>query len=370
VTLPTSVDLDQVSRLVRLSIAGLEAMYDPSRELLLTRRLGQRPERSEHLALRYAVMSAAGLGRAVAAGFETTLDPARLLESGLMQHQGHDLDHLGMALWADAVLGAGLAERILPRLLPQLERSSHLERRVGRELAWTLTGLSLAAAAGGDPGLREAARRLRDFALTRCWSEQGGLFAHWARAQPLKRAVSLFSTQIYWIYALATWGRLFDDPEALRIAGRAMDTLQAGQDRFGGWAWRYAVASGAVTERYPVYSVHQDGMAPMALRGLRQATGRNIEATLARSMSWLRTNQLGVPMADEAAGVIYRGVRRRFPLNRAFMYAGHLAALATLPGPGEQPWALRLNATCRPYHLGWVLYAWAERAPSVTGSPA
>ena len=51
----------------------------------------------------------------------------------------------------------------------------------------------------------------------------------------------------------------------------------------GQWWWHYDVRDGSVVERYPVYSVHQHAMAPMAL--LRPARGRRRRPHAPRSAS-------------------------------------------------------------------------------------
>ncbi|MEZ4465064.1 MAG: hypothetical protein R3F43_11345 [bacterium] len=106
------IDRARVEGLVRLSLAGLEAMYDAERETLYSISLESgRRERVEHLGERYTVMSCLGVHEAKQAGFATTLDGATLLRSGLARHARPDIDHLGMALWADVTVQAGVADR-------------------------------------------------------------------------------------------------------------------------------------------------------------------------------------------------------------------------------------------------------------------
>ncbi|MCA9541832.1 MAG: hypothetical protein KC620_23205, partial [Myxococcales bacterium] len=281
------IDRARVEGLVRLSLAGLEAMHDPARELLFSVTLeeGDQPVRVEHLGVRYTVMSSLGIHDARQAGFATTLDPIRLLQSGLDQHPGDDIDHLGMALWADADVGAGISKAVVPRLLAALDKP--LDGVIGRAVSWALIGLCrYREQAGADARVDAAARRLRDHGLAG-WHEAGGLFNHFAGGSAFLRTQALFSTQIYWVYALATHGRVFGDAEALRVAGKCADTLIALRDPFGGWPWRYDAPRGRVTERYPVYSVHQDAMAPMALHVLAEATGREVAAVNRESLAWL-----------------------------------------------------------------------------------
>jgi hypothetical protein len=340
-------------------------MYDPASGLLQTRHFEDGKERRcGHLAARYAVMSALGLASARAAGLACSLDPVALVRTGLERGPADAVDHLGMALWASVVSGAELEGQILPGLGALLSRPEVLGRCVGRELAWALVGLSLHAKASGDPKTLAQASMLRDFALDRCFCGSGRLFFHTASASGLGRVETLFSTQIYWVHALATFAELFGDAEACRVAGLAAEALVAARDPFGGWAWRYDPRTGRVTERYPVYSVHQDGMAPMALLALSRAGGRDFGTEIRESLAWLWRNPLGLSMVDAERQVVYRAQRRVFPANRVYRHLGRLAAVFGLKGPGEDPGFLRLNASCRPYHLGWILHAFA-RDPGV-----
>ncbi|MCB9539181.1 MAG: hypothetical protein H6704_23410 [Myxococcales bacterium] len=361
-----TIDAAYLDDLVRLSLTGLERMYDPAREALfsVTFERGRR-ETVEHLGLRYTVMSSLGIHQAKAAGYATTLDAARLLQSGLAQHDSEDIDHLAMALWADAHIDCGVGEKVVPRLLAALDRD--LDGVIGRVLAWALTALALQHERdAGDAKVKAAATRLRDLGLHRCWHAEGGLFDHFAGGSPFWRTQALFSTQIYWVYALATYGRVFGDAEAAGVAERAADQLIALRDPFHGWPWRYDAPRGRVAERYPVYSVHQDAMAPMALHAVTDATGRRFDRALRESVGWLHRNELGVDLVDRDEAVVFRAIRRVFPLNRAAYGLGWAAAFAGARSPvADRPWALRVNRTCRPYHLGWILHAWAGRTDRV-----
>ncbi len=108
-------------------------------------------------------------------------------------------------------------------------------------------------------------------------------------------------------------------------------------------------------------------MAPMAIFRLSEADGRDVRPVVRESLAWLWRNQLEARMVDEERRVVYRGIRRVFPANHFFNASGRLAARAGLQGGGELPWFLTVNATCRPYHLGWLLNAFAARLSAVEG---
>jgi hypothetical protein len=357
-----TVDRAFVERLIRLSLRGLEKMYHPEDQLLYSVDFenGSR-ETVRHLGKRYTVMSALGIYEARAAGYTTFLDGKDLLREGLRSFEGEDIDHLAMALWADCTIDSGLGDELISRLAAALD-DGH-EKHIGRVLAWGLTAIALHAERDPEGPTKALAETLFGFAKTQCWREKGGLFAHRGEGGPgFVRNMALFSTQIYWVYAFATFGRVFQNDEAIRIATRCADTLISLRDPCAGWPWRYDAARGRVTERYPVYSVHQDAMAPMALHALQDATGTSFAQVNQESMGWLYRNELGLPMVDDEEDVIFRAIRRRFPLNRMAYQTGWATAFCGLTSPmREKPWFLRLNATCRPYHLGWVLHAWCGR---------
>lgn len=120
--------------------------------------------------------------------------------------------------------------------------------------------------------------------------------------------------------------------------------------------------NGEVIEGYPVYAVHQDAMAPMALSTLHEAGGGDFREAIRRGFGWLAASPelRGGSLIDEGAGVIWRKVARREPAK----LARALQATATTIHPALRvPW---LSSTLppgtvdyedRPYHLGWLLYA-------------
>ena len=79
------------------------------------------------------------------------------------------------------------------------------------------------------------------------------------------------SSQTFTIMSLALYSQTFGDPDFLQIATRCADKLCSLQGLQGQWWWVYNIDSGEVAEKYPVYSVNQDGAVPMALFPLQKA---------------------------------------------------------------------------------------------------
>lgn len=308
--------------------------------------------------LRYTLICLLGLQRASAAGMAVPVDPAELRDIVLDELDAPEITvgDLGLALWANARGGGDSIDAIAYRLHARI--GAEMPDLEGLELSWILIG---AAEADAGALLDQALGRQLERAAT-----PSNLFRH--RDSGRRARFPNFATQIYGVLALAAAFRAGRE-WALEPARRVADRLLELQRPDGGWPWLFDVESGRVVEAYEVYSVHQDAMAPMALLELSAVSGeeRYRKAAL-RGVEWVfGANDLARPMLDPEAGVIFRSIRRRRPLDRAALYANTAAALAgrrplAVPGP------LEVNPTDRPYHLGWVLEAWSGREPAAASA--
>ena len=122
--------------------------------------------------------------------------------------------------------------------------------------------------------------------------------------------------------------------------------------------------TGRVVERYPVYSVHQDSMAPMALFAVAEACGVDHFESIERGLRWL-TDPPEIPGAliDADREIIWRKVARREPRR---LVRG-LQATASRVHPSIRVPALNVafppssvDYESRPYHMGWILHVWRK----------
>jgi len=58
----------------------------------------------------------------------------------------------------------------------------------------------------------------------------------------------------------------------------------------GQWWWHYDARNGRIFERYPVYAVHQDGMAPMALFALGEVARLDFSEPIYKGLAWISGN--------------------------------------------------------------------------------
>jgi len=368
--------LERIRSLCSLSLRRLPRMVDPRTGLVVFRVDGPDLVPSG-TSVRYTAMTALGIERAESAGLPNHLDLGRLdraLDAALpaIDNSGD----LGLVLWATARRNRGLAERALLELV---EFGPLTQRRGGvafhsTELAWVATGLAGALAEGiGD----ERIVRLRlDDAWRRLLANRGdsGMLA-FARSHAapslrgrLRSELGFFDAQAYGIVAARRRDELLGDDEALAVArtlGRHILRHQRGE---GQWAWHYNARTGELVDLYPVYSVHQDGMAPMALLSLERLAGIPTRDAVAHGLEWLFSyNELGVAMANTGRDTIWRSIRRRSPLRRIVfpLKAISLAGVGSgldLGTRAASPSMLEIDREFRPYHLGFCLYAFAELA--------
>ncbi len=111
-----------------------------------------------------------------------------------------------------------------------------------------------------------------------------------------------------------------------------------------------------------MYSVHQHAMAPMALFDLADAGGDDHTPELMLGLDWLRTHpEVMDELVSQAHSVVWRKVGRREPPKAA----RSISAVTTTVRPGLRVPKLdsifppdQIDYECRPYELGWLLYAW------------
>lgn len=354
-----------LDELVRLSIAGLIGMYDIDRKLFRFRyrKVGDVVFKvDEVLPIRYSIIALLGLKRFTDQTGERLVDIEGAVRSLVEKAAGfNSIGDLGLLLWLCALV----AEDEFVRLYTASDIPSAIERckegQVGltTELSWLLTGLTYFYQAKGArlQGIEETIMSL--YGTIKGNYGGYGIFSHQKPCGFIlgRRArIGCFADQVYPIYAFSLFGKAFGNVEALDIAEATANRICELQGPLGQWWWHYDASAGNVVGRYPVYSVHQDGMAPMALFALGNATGRNYNASIYKGLSWITgNNELGINMVDTEYNAIWRNLHR----PRVAKYAELAGTSITGTTASGQPKDLRVLNECWSYHLGWLLYAFA-----------
>ena len=170
--------------------------------------------------------------------------------------------------------------------------------------------------------------------------------------------IGCFADQVYPIYGLSKFYEATGELDALKIAGESGDAICSLQGELGQWWWHYDSVTGKVAGRYPVFSVHQDGMAPMALFELGRVSGNDYGTWIYKGLTWITgRNELNCNLVDVNNSAIWRNIHRR-TLGK---YMEVLTSIMTSQSGQGQPTDLRVLFECWSYHLGWLLYAFADK---------
>jgi hypothetical protein len=366
---PAPVDLP---RLCDLAARGLVPMLDAERQLFCYRcKLTQNGLVQEGVSHRYTIMAILGLQQHETAGFHSSID-FRMLSNKLIRDTAwiNNIGDAGLLLWLCASVSPECLEDLCSRLDLPTALVRYREARIVRttELAWFLTGLSHALLSSPQQLSSLAALAVTTFRLLKQNQGKQGIFGHLARTRSLAGAIrgniGSFADQVYPIYALVRFAQACHTDPALKIAQACADAICRVQGPLGQWWWHYDSSTGKVVEKYPVYSVHQDGMAPMALFALADATGLDFDQQIQRGLSWITgQNERHYDLQDASTDLIWRclyhGEKYKILLSRALGLSGVLEDRVSVED-------LKVLFECRPYHLGWLLYAFSGRKVSST----
>jgi hypothetical protein len=267
----------------------------------------------------------------------------------------------GLVLWANAVWnGIAYPEAMRAMGFPSVDARAFPRGLTTMETAWLVSGLLHEVRRSHD----EAALALLDGTLaelTRRFRPETGLVDHCSPSAPARDRIRLrvpnFADQVYSLQAFSFAARERKDGESLARAGAIAARLTGLQGKSGQWWWHYDTRSGSVAQSYPVYSVHQHGMAPMALRALEAAGGPVHEDAIKRSKAWLTANEKSAELIDEKAGTIWRDIE--YTAGRIGSLVRQARSILGVPGGATilGPSALRVNYETRPYEWAWCLYA-------------
>ncbi|MFC6079683.1 hypothetical protein [Sphaerisporangium aureirubrum] len=370
---PSAADL--VDQMVDLAVRGLPPGYVGG-EFVFTRRGRQDADGRwtavpEGRSVRYSAIVALGVAplpadaqRAALAG-DTVHDLVGRLVKGLPGVT--NLGDAALIAWAAAETGHADTPRALERLA-ELERGVRSGDPVYTvEAAWALAALAAAhRATGGTPDIDRWLSHARDRLLGGLGDDR--LYRHvigpasWYRAH-----VGCFADQVYPLQALARLHACTGDTAALRAAGRVAEGICAAQGPEGQWWWHYDARTGGVVEGYPVYSVHQLSMGPMALLDLADAGGTAYLKEIALGLHWMTSRpEVEDELIVEELDLTWRKAARDDPkkivrgaraVATAINQGARLGVLDRIYPP------MTVDRECRPYELGWLLYAWMFTLP-------
>ncbi|MFN8051590.1 MAG: hypothetical protein U0Q22_09155 [Acidimicrobiales bacterium] len=359
-------------RLAPLCLQSLVASFDADRHLfsrqLLDGAWTEVDATYPHETLTSSCIALIGLARSANDPAAHGIDTERCIDAiiGEVRRTGY-VAGIGLALWANAVVGgrrsagalldaAGLSLAALPHAVRSFTTM---------ETAWCASGLlhELHRSPADDEGAAAVTHAtvaiVEELRVARC-DHTYRLMVH---AGPgghvvdrLRGHIANFADQIYSVQALAFAGIVLGDTRAAEAGAALADRHCDLQGELGQWWWHYDARRGHVALRYAVYSVHQHGMAPMALAATTAAGGGRYSDAIDASVGWIDRNEIGVSLVDEEHSTIWRNIDRADSrLSSRVRAVGEMLGHADERDGG----VLAINRETRPYEWGWCLYAGA-----------
>jgi hypothetical protein len=363
--LPGTVNPD-LCELNRMSVQGLVPMFVPEKQLFCFRLVRTNQGMvSEGLSPRYTIMTLLGLRELERTGARTPFDlnaiyASLALNMGWIQGAGD----LGLMIWLTAVFAPDQIDDIFSRCKLETALDRYADAREARtmELAWFLSGLSHAALA--CPEKLSDLKTLADVTYQRLAKNQGksGFFGHLSTTKSVagffRGRIGSFADQIYPVYAMSKYAVAFHLEAPAKIALHCAKAICDVQGELGQWWWLYDSQSGRVSSKFPVYSVHQQGMAPMGLLAAEEATMQSFQEPIYKGLRWIYgANELKEDMRDMSQNLIWRCI---YPQQKYGKYVNVLRSLIGMQSGGFSAADLRILHEDRPYELGWLLYAFGK----------
>jgi hypothetical protein len=247
------------------------------------------------------------------------------------------------------------------------ERFADLQEGRTMEIAWLLTGLSHAAIAAPErlPELKNITDKL--YRALGQNQGKGGFFGHLGREVSLSGTVrgwmGSFADQVYPTIACTWYSQAFQSKEARQRAIDCGKGICRVQGPLGQWWWHYDSREGRVASMYPVFSVHQEAMGPMALFPLADASGMDFRREIYGGLQWISdANETGKEMRDSERNLVWRCVHPDPEFSmKVDVLLSHLHIYRDASAR-----KMTVRRECRPYELGWLLFAFAGKTESLS----
>jgi hypothetical protein len=356
-----------------LALRSLVALFDArenlfSRSLVLTNDGLYREKTSR----RRTMIALLGLQRLAESREPLPIDVAAVRDTLLADTKWvSGLRDLGLLTW--------LTAEIVPEKLGNLCKEFDFDKALesypdGRQahssgLALFLAGISHArlAGVGSIPDLTDVAVDAYHLLLEN--QGENGIFGRAGFAHSLQRffcrRFGTFDDQISAIYALSTFAKAFQIEEPLAPALSCANSIRSLQGEKGEWWFLYDKGACRVVNRYPVFSWHQDGTAPLGLLALGEATGQSFQEAIHKGLSWITgRNELANDLRNQERGLIWDSICPKRPTTNYWETA---LSLLNLP-PRSRQVDLHIRQEARPDHFGWLLYAFGKHG--LTEAPA
>ncbi len=353
----------EIRKLLHLAVGGLPQMYHDDHRMFCYRTELQGDMLVKRgISRTNTLITLIGIRKTELAGFRSPMELGPALDVLAASVADFDsIGDIGLYLWLRSMDGAeNVSGNRQIDIGSALNRYPDAQQNRTMELSWFLAGLSEAElSCPGIPGYSDVASKA--FCLIKANQESSGLFRHSSPGGSLsgrvRSRIASFADQIYPIYAFSRFSEAYAVKSAGAHALTCAQKICELQGPLGQWWWHYDVVKGAVIGRYPVYSVHQDAMAPMGLSALSRISKIDFAPAIYKGLNWIfGQNELNLDLRDAKRSVVWRNLHQS-PYKR---YLEEAASFLLGLRPKLVENSPHVLYECHPYHLGWLLFALAD----------
>jgi len=361
----------EILALNSVALRSLACLYNEEKKLFChSIALTRSGLRREGTSWKGTVIALLGLQHLAESGDALPIDIAPIREFILEETSWvKSVGELGLLTWYTAVCAPDRVEALLRKFDCRKTIESYTDSRTAeaRGLSWFLAGLAHARLACPRllPELTDIA--VETYHLLQDLQSENGIFGHGGPegfvGQIFRNRYGTFADQIHAIYALSTFAQAFEIEEPLEMALNCANAMCAQQGELGQWWFRYDRQRGCVASHYPVCSAHQDGLAPMALLTLEEATGQNFHKQIWKGLKWIAAqNELAADLRGPNQVMIWDSIEPRRRVAEYWETACNYLHVSSEP----QVKNLTIRYEGRPQHFGWLLYAFGKLGTSNT----
>ncbi len=352
-----------MNSLVNISLKAIEEMFiDSSKSFYSKRKLKRNKVVNRGEFQRYNLIALLGLYKASVHGLKTKINIEEVIDYQINYVQKYkSIGDIGLLLWLVSLANPEKLVYILPKINfnTVLEDYNDAKKQMTTELSWFLIGLLSATIFNKNFSAVIKDLPQQAYQIIRNNYGGNGIFAHNGKNKFQlfsRKRIGTFSDQVYSIYAFTMYAKVFRNKEALMIAMECADKLAGKQGEYGQWWWHYDSSTGEVISKYPVYSVQQDALAPMAFLAVQRATGKNYTDYINKGINWLfSNNELRARIVNENKKLIYQSIS----INNFTRYFNILvSSIFRFNFPKKVK--LKISKRAYLYHYGWVLFVFSE----------
>jgi hypothetical protein len=348
-----------------LALRSLVSLFDEEEKLFARYAyLTKHGIQSEGPSRKRTIIALLGLHRLAESGEALPLDVSAIREVILADPSWvKSVGDLGLLIWFTAECAPERLGRLFHNFYFEKVLDTYEDARQACTggLAWMLAGIAHArlACPGSLPDVTDIA--VDTYHLLQDNQSEGGIFGHASSLgfpqQIFCNRMGTFADQMYAIYAFTAFAQAFQIEEPLGSALHCANAIRALQGELGQWWFLYDKRTSRVVNRYPLCSLHQNGIAPVALLSLAEATGQSFHESVYNGLSCVgKVNELGDDLRNVDCSLIWDSITPKSRISN--FEEGVLSFLNISPRPGAEN--LKILHASRPDHFGWMLYAFGS----------